>query len=100
VENPQALLSYVRHAGAVFLGHYTPVALGDYALGTNHVLPTGGSARFWSGLSVAEFLRRRTAAFVTKEGFALPAVPSIQLGALEGFGLHAASIKQRFQRDE
>jgi len=100
VENPQALLSYVRHAGAVFLGHYTPVALGDYALGTNHVLPTGGSARFWSSLSVAEFLRRRTAAFVTKEGFALPAVPSIQLGALEGFGLHAASIKQRFQRNE
>ena len=100
VENPQAMLSYVRHAGAVFLGHYTPVALGDYALGTNHVLPTSGSARFWSGLSVAAFLRRRTAAFVTKEGFSFPAVPSMQLGALEGFGLHAASIHQRFQEDE
>lgn len=97
LRNPSDWLPEVRHAGAVFLGSFTPVALGDYALGTNHVLPTGGSARFWSSLSVADFLRRRTAALVTKQGFPMSALPSIELSKLEGFGLHAASIAQRME---
>ena len=58
--DPEALLPQVRHAGAIFLGHHTPEAIGDYVAGPNHVLPTARTARFASGLSVFDFLKRTT----------------------------------------
>ena len=57
-DNPDAMLKRVHNAGTVFLGHYTPVAVGDYLAGPNHVLPTGGTARFFSPLGVEDFLKR------------------------------------------
>ena len=60
----------IDNAGAIFLGHYTPVALGDYAAGPSHVLPTGGTARFASGLSANDFLRRSSVLSFTRDGLA------------------------------
>ena len=70
VEDPEALLPRVTHAGAIFLGHWTPEAIGDYVGGPNHVLPTARSARFSSGLSVMDFLKRTTIAKMTPAALA------------------------------
>src|SRR5262249_29906237 len=67
---PEKLLPKVDHAGAVFLGHWTPVALGDYVAGPSHVLPTGGTARFASGLSANDFLRRTSVLSFSRSGLA------------------------------
>src|SRR5204862_622016 len=66
--DPEALLERVDNAGAIFLGHHAPVALGDYVAGPSHVLPTGGTARFASGLSANDFLRRSSVLSFTREG--------------------------------
>src|SRR5207253_3993074 len=66
----QALCDRIDNAGAIFLGPYSPVAVGDYAAGPSHVLPTGGTARFTSGLSACDFLRRSSVLSFTKEGLA------------------------------
>ena len=67
-ENAEALAEKIRHAGAIFLGNYTPVALGDYAAGPSHVLPTSGTARFASGLSANDFLRANSILHFSGEG--------------------------------
>jgi histidinol dehydrogenase len=64
----EALLAKIPHAGAAFLGHYSPVALGDYVAGPSHVLPTGGTARFASGLCANDFLRRTSVIHFTQVG--------------------------------
>ncbi len=69
-DNAEALLEKIPHAGAVFLGHYSPVALGDYAAGPSHVLPTGGTARFASGLSAADFVRSNSVIAFNREALA------------------------------
>ncbi|MCX5836800.1 MAG: histidinol dehydrogenase [Deltaproteobacteria bacterium] len=68
VENPWEMLDKIRHAGAVFLGHNTPGVLGDYIAGPNHILPTGGTARFSSPLGVYDFVKRTAAQFAEMEG--------------------------------
>ncbi len=95
VEDPRALLGQIRHAGAAFLGRYCPEAIGDYVAGPNHVLPTGRTARFASGLSVFDFLKRTT--WVAADAAALAAVgpAAVTLAEAEGLTAHARSVALR-----
>jgi histidinol dehydrogenase len=88
-------LDRIDNAGAVFLGHHTPVALGDYAAGPSHVLPTGGTARFTSGLSAIDFLRRSSVLNFTAKGLAAIAPDVLLLARKEGLTAHAASVEIR-----
>ncbi|HEY2133933.1 MAG TPA: histidinol dehydrogenase [Acetobacteraceae bacterium] len=93
--DPQALFARIRHAGAVFLGRFCPEALGDYVAGPNHVLPTGRSARFASGLSVYDFLKRTT--WISADAAALAQIgpAAVALAEAEGLQAHARSIAMR-----
>ena len=95
VENPEPLLHSIRHAGSVFLGRMTPEAVGDYVAGPNHVLPTGRRARFSSGLSVLDFMKRTS--FIQLDEAALQAIgpAAIALAEAEGLPAHARSIEVR-----
>jgi histidinol dehydrogenase len=93
--NADALCDRIENAGAIFLGPYTPVAVGDYAAGPSHVLPTGGTARFASGLSANDFLRRSSVLSFTREGLALMADDVRLLAEREGLTAHAASVDLR-----
>lgn len=95
VRNPEALAANVRHAGAIFLGAWTPEAIGDYVGGPNHVLPTARSARFSSGLSVHDFLKRTTLAKMTPEALGQIGWAAETLAAAEGLGAHGASVTAR-----
>ena len=97
VSEPQKALAKIRNAGSIFLGHYAPVALGDYYSGTNHILPTGGSARFYSGLGVDSFLKRVTYQYPSQQSLK-EALPSILLmSEHEGFDQeHGHSVSVRF----
>jgi histidinol dehydrogenase len=83
--------------GAVFVGPWAPVAVGDYGVGPNHVLPTGGAARFASGLSVRDFQRRQSVVTMTREGLARVAEDVVRVAAAEGFRGHAQSVLTRFE---
>jgi histidinol dehydrogenase len=98
--NPEAVLDKVDNAGAVFLGHYSPVALGDYVAGPSHVLPTGGTARFTGGLSAIDFLRRSSVLSFTRAGLAGLAADVRLLAEKEGLSGHAASVDVRLQEPE
>jgi histidinol dehydrogenase len=93
--DPEAVFARIRHAGAVFLGGWCPEALGDYVAGPNHVLPTGRTARFASGLSVFDFLKRTT--FVAADQAALGRVgpAAVALAEAEGLQAHARSVAIR-----
>jgi len=93
--DPEAVFAKVRHAGAVFLGGFCPEALGDYVAGPNHVLPTGRTARFASGLSVFDFLKRTTFVSATREGLAAVGPAAVALAEAEGLGAHARSVAMR-----
>ncbi|MEO0621529.1 MAG: histidinol dehydrogenase [Pseudomonadota bacterium] len=95
VAHPEALLSEIRHAGAVFLGRHTPEAIGDYVGGPNHVLPTAGSARFSSGLSVLDFLKRTTTARLSAPALAALGPAAETLAASEGLDAHGLSVALR-----
>jgi histidinol dehydrogenase len=85
----------IRNAGAVFVGSYTPVSLGDYVIGPNHTLPTGGAARFSSPLGVHTFLKRTSVAELGRDDFSELAEPARALANLEGFQAHARAIELR-----
>jgi histidinol dehydrogenase len=93
----EALLDRVDSAGSVFLGPYTPVAAGDYASGTNHVLPTGGGARRYGGLSVETFLRSTTVQRLDRESLADLSETITTLADAEGLYGHAESVRRRFE---
>jgi histidinol dehydrogenase len=93
------LAEQIDNAGAIFLGHYSPVALGDYAAGPSHVLPTGGTTRFTSGLSATDFLRRSSVISFTPRGLQTLAADVRLLAYKEGLTGHAASIEVRLERD-
>lgn len=95
VADPDALFARVRHAGSVFLGRYTPEAIGDYLGGPNHVLPTGRRARFASGLSVTDFMKRTSFLAVTPESMAALGPAAATLADAEGLPAHAASVRAR-----
>jgi histidinol dehydrogenase len=94
-DNAEELGERIDNAGAIFLGHYTPVAVGDYAAGPSHVLPTGGTARFTSGLSANDFLRRSSVLSFTRAGLEHMAEDVIRLAQREGLTAHAASVEVR-----
>nr|WP_179956163.1 histidinol dehydrogenase [Pannonibacter sp. XCT-53] len=95
VADPEALLKGVRNAGAVFLGHHTPEAIGDYVGGSNHVLPTARSARFSSGLSVLDFVKRTSILRCNAQNLKALGPAAIALGEAEGLGAHARSVSIR-----
>ena len=95
VDDPEALAAQVRHAGAIFLGRYTPEAIGDYVAGPNHVLPTARSARFSSGLGVLDFIKRTSLVHCTEEGLAEIGVHAVRLAEAEGLDAHARSVAAR-----
>jgi len=94
--DPEALFAGIRHAGSVFLGHHAPTALGDYVAGPNHVLPTGGTARFASGLSVFDFLKRTTWTHADLAGVRTIGPAGVALAESEGLHAHARSLAARF----
>jgi histidinol dehydrogenase len=94
-KNADKLLEKIENAGAIFLGHYSPVAVGDYVAGPSHVLPTGGTARFASGLSANDFMRRSSVMSFSAEGLAAVAGDVRLLAAKEGLTAHAASVEIR-----
>ena len=98
VERPERALKLVENAGAVFLGPYSPVAAGDFAVGPNHILPTGGVARWRSGLSVLDFLRLPTVQSLTESGFKRIAGVVEKMAEVEGLPGHAQSIRKRTRR--
>ena len=98
VADPDKLLAQVRHAGAIFLGPWTPEAVGDYVGGPNHVLPTARSARFSSGLSVMDFLKRTTISGLGPEAMGRIGPAAARLARAEGLEAHALSVEARLAR--
>ncbi len=95
VEDPWGLLPMIRHAGAIFMGHYSPEPVGDYIAGPNHVLPTMGTARFASALGVETFLKRSSLISYSEGAFKRDADDIIRLAETEGLSAHALSVKVR-----
>lgn len=96
--DPEALAEQITHAGAIFLGCWTPEAIGDYVGGPNHVLPTARSARFSSGLSVMDFLKRTTIAKMTPEAFSAIGPAAERLAKSESLEAHGLSVRARLDR--
>ncbi len=97
VEEPLELLPLIENAGAVFLGHYTPEAVGDYLAGPSHVLPTSGTARFASPLGVYDVLKRSSVIYTSREALKKLAGPTIALAELEGLDAHAEAVRRRMR---
>jgi len=97
VDDPDWLFARMRHAGSVFLGRHTPEAAGDYLAGPNHVLPTGRRARFASGLSVVDFMKRTTFLDCGPRGLAAIGPAGAAIADVEGLAAHAASIRLRLE---
>ncbi len=98
VTNPQALSARITHAGAIFLGAWTPEAIGDYVGGPNHVLPTARSARFSSGLSVIDFVKRTTLAHMTPDALRAIGPAAETLAASESLEAHGLSVTARLRK--
>ncbi|KUR72808.1 histidinol dehydrogenase [Novosphingobium fuchskuhlense] len=94
-DDPEALFAGIRHAGSVFLGRHTPEAIGDYVAGPNHVLPTGRRARFASGLSVLDFMKRTSFLSVSEASLGAVGPAAVALAEAEGLAAHARSIELR-----
>jgi histidinol dehydrogenase len=98
VDQPERLSDQVRHAGAIFLGRLTPEAIGDYVAGSNHVLPTSRAARFSSGLSIYDFLKRTSIVKCDAKSFAELGPHTVALAEAEGLPAHARSAAIRLNR--
>jgi len=98
LRDPFAHLGAIRNAGAVFLGEYTPEPVGDYVAGPNHVLPTAGTARFASALSVDNFVKRTSLIHYSADALRREAADILRLAEVEGLGAHANSIRVRLSR--
>ena len=96
-EDAEPLLDRIQSAGSIFMGGYSPVAAGDYASGTNHILPTGGVARLRGGLSTADFVKCISVQKITRKGLARLRMPLVTLARAEGLKAHAMSVEARFQ---
>jgi len=100
VAEPEALAERIHHAGAIFLGRYTPEAIGDYVAGPNHVLPTSRAARYASGLSVLNFMKRTSLVGCSAEALAAIGPAAMTLADIEGLDAHGRSIRIRLNRGE
>jgi len=98
INDPQSLLGAIRHAGAIFLGHHTPEAIGDYVGGSNHVLPTAGTARFASGLGVIDFMKRTSVLGCDPMTLAELGEAAVILAEVEGLDGHGRSVSIRLNR--
>jgi histidinol dehydrogenase len=98
VNEPDALIAKIRHAGAIFVGHHTPEAIGDYVGGSNHVLPTARTARFASGLGVLDFVKRTSILGCTPSSLAALADAAVTIAEVEGLAGHGRSISIRLNR--
>jgi histidinol dehydrogenase len=98
-ENPMALLGKMKHAGAIFLGRFSSEPVGDYFAGTNHVLPTNGTARFSSPLNVDDFQKKSSIIFYSEKAFRDNADKITAFARLEGLEAHARAIESRFRRN-
>ncbi len=98
VKDPHRWARRIRNAGALFLGPFAPAPLGDYVAGPNHVLPTGGTARFFSPLGVYDFVKRTSVVSATREGLRRLTPAVVRLATLEGYDAHAAAVRCRFAR--
>ena len=97
-DNARGLLPKIRNAGSVFLGPWSPESVGDYCSGTNHVLPTYGAARSYSGLGVDQFLRHMTVQELSKEGLEGISAATVELARLEGLDAHAEAVRCRLTK--
>jgi len=97
-EHPERLAERIDWAGAIFLGHHSPEAAGDYLAGPSHTLPTGGTARFWSGLSALSFLRGTSIIEYTPGGLVHDAAAIETLARAEHLAAHAHSVKVRTRK--
>ena len=98
--NNKQIIKGVKNAGSIFLGKFSPEAMGDYIAGPNHVLPTSGSARFSSGLSVNDFLKRQSLIKITKTGIERLGTSVINLAKYENLDGHANSVKIRLKKED
>jgi histidinol dehydrogenase len=97
VQNPKKLMKGIRNAGAIFLGPYSPVVVGDYVAGPSHVLPTAGTARFFSGLSVSDFIKTNHVISYSKKALEKIKEPLEKIAGIEGLSKHLDSFKVRFE---
>ncbi len=97
VVDPDAVLEGIEHAGSIFVGNYSPVPVGDYASGTNHVLPTAGYARIYSGLNIGHFLKSSSIQRISKQGLETLKDSVISIAEKEGLKAHADSVRARFE---
>ena len=98
VDNPFVLLPQIRHAGAIFMGHHTPEAAGDYLAGPNHTLPTGGTARFFSPLSLDDFVKKSSIISFSEKGLQRLGPEIVQIAELEGLEAHGKSVSIRLKK--
>lgn len=96
-EEPFVTLKKIKNAGSIFMGPFSPIPVGDYASGTNHVLPTGQTARMFSGLSVDDFIKKTTFQYLSKDGLSSLKDTVVTLAEAEGLPLHARTILERFK---
>jgi histidinol dehydrogenase len=94
-DEAEAMLPAIRNAGAIFIGHFTPEAVGDYVGGSNHVLPTSRAARFSSGLGVLDYMKRTSLLKLSRESLAVLAAPTMTLAEAEGLFGHRQSVAVR-----
>jgi histidinol dehydrogenase len=97
VTDPFAILSRITNAGAIFMGHWTPEAAGDYLAGPNHTLPTGGTARFFSPLSVDDFVKKSSIVYFSEGGLKRLGSDIVRIAGLEGLEAHAKSVSKRME---
>lgn len=98
VKNPRRIMKGIKNAGAIFLGPYSPTAVGDYVAGPSHVLPTSGTARFFSGLSVFDFVKSNHIISYSKKALEKIKEPLEKIAGIEGLSKHLDSVKARFQQ--
>jgi len=97
VADPFAILPQITNAGAIFMGHWTPEAAGDYLAGPNHTLPTGGTARFFSPLSVDDFVKKSSIVYFSKSGLQRLGADIVRIAGLEGLEAHGRSVSMRLE---
>src|SRR6185369_7716708 len=100
VADPFAILSQITNAGAIFMGHWTPEAAGDYLAGPNHTLPTGGTSRFFSPLSVDDFVKKSSIVYFSKNGLQRLGSDIVRIAGLEGLEAHGRSVSIRLEKDK
>ncbi|MBU4473043.1 MAG: histidinol dehydrogenase, partial [Candidatus Omnitrophica bacterium] len=100
VKNPQRLIKGIKNAGAIFLGPFSPTAVGDYVAGPSHVLPTGGTARFFSGLSVFDFVKSSHIISYSKKALEKVREPLEKIASIEGLNKHLDSVQIRFDQQK